>query len=351
MSTGHHTPETDFDVNDPQATQFDLVREGARRDGVEIVHYAPRFPVPGTEAERRIERRIASLLVLAGLAGLAFVVIYIAWPFHYQLGVNQGKWYTPLLGATLGVALFSIGAAVIIWGKRLMPEEIAVQDRHDGASPDDERKLTAATLLSAYEETGLRRRPLLKGALGLAAAPLGVAIGAPFIGSMIKDPGRELFKTGWGVGTHLVRHDGTKIRPSDMKPGAVETVFPGIPGGATNVHADSPTLLIHLREDDAKKAIAKARTGYENAHVGNFFAYSKICTHAGCPASLYEQQTNRLLCPCHQSQFDVLDACRPVFGPATRSLPQLAIALDADGYFVSQHDYTKAVGPAFWERP
>jgi ubiquinol-cytochrome c reductase iron-sulfur subunit len=131
------------------------------------------------------------------------------------------------------------------------------------------------------------------------------------------------------------------------------TVFPGIPGGATNQYADSPTLLIHLRADDAEAAHAASDDDKVNAGFmyGDYVAYSKICTHAGCPASLYEQQTNRLLCPCHQSQFDVTDACRPIFGPATRSLPQLAIALDDEGYFVAQHDYTLAVGPAFWERP
>jgi ubiquinol-cytochrome c reductase iron-sulfur subunit len=352
MTTGHHTsPDTEFDVNDESLSQFDLVREAARRDGVEIVHYAPRFPVRGTKAERRVERRIAALLALAGISGLAFLVIYSVWPFHYELGANQAKWFTPLLGISLGLALFGIGAGIIVWAKHLLPAEVAVQDRHDGASPEDERKLTAATLLSAYEETGIRRRPLLKGALAFGAAPLGIAVLAPFIGGMIKKPGNALFETGFGPGVHLVRHDGSKIRPADIKPGGIETVFPGIPGGATNQHADSPTLLIHLREDEAKKAIAHSRKGYENAHAGNFFAYSKICTHAGCPASLYEQQTNRLLCPCHQSQFDVLDGCRPVFGPATRSLPQLMITLDDDGYFVSQRDYTLAIGPAFWERP
>jgi ubiquinol-cytochrome c reductase iron-sulfur subunit len=353
MTTGHNTPhdESPVDVDDPALSQFDLVREGARRDGVEIVHYAPRFPVRDTPAERGIERRIAALFLLAGLASLAFLVIYSVWPFHYELGANQAKWFTPLLGITLGLAFFGVGAGIIVWQKRLMPEEVAVQDRHDGASPEDERKLTAATLLSAYEETGIRRRPLLKGTLGLGATGMGIAVAAPFIGGMIKKPGDALFHTGFGPGIHLVRQDGTKIRPADIKPGGIETVFPGIPGGATNAHADSPTLLIHLREPDAEVAIKNARKGYETAHAGNFFAYSKICTHAGCPASLFEQQTNRLLCPCHQSQFDVLDACRPVFGPATRSLPQLAIALDDEGYFVAQRDYTLAVGPAFWERP
>jgi ubiquinol-cytochrome c reductase iron-sulfur subunit len=353
MSSTHNEPHGAplVDVDDSDVSQFDLVREGARRDGVEIIHYAPRFPVRGTQAERRIERRIAALFAIAGLASLAFLVVYSVWPFHYELGANTAKWFTPLLGLSLGLAFFAVGAGIIVWSKRLLPEEVAVQDRHDGASPEDERKLTAATLLSAYEETGIRRRPLLKGALALGTAPLGIAVAAPFIGSMIKDPGNAMFETAWGAGIHLVRHDGTKIRPDDLKPGGIETVFPGVPGGATNQHADSPTLLIHLRETDAEQAIAKTRKGRETWHVGNFFAYSKICTHAGCPASLFEQQTNRLLCPCHQSQFNVLDACRPVFGPATRSLPQLPIALDDEGYFVAQSDYTQAIGPAFWERP
>jgi ubiquinol-cytochrome c reductase iron-sulfur subunit len=83
----------------------------------------------------------------------------------------------------------------------------------------------------------------------------------------------------------------------------------------------------------------------------NFVAYSKICTHAGCPASLYEQQTNRLLCPCHQSQFLITDNAKPIFGPATRRLPMLPITVDAEGYLVAKRDFGVAVGPAFWERP
>ena len=110
------------------------------------------------------------------------------------------------------------------------------------------------------------------------------------------------------------------------------TVFPGVPHGATNKYADSPTLLIHLRADDAQAARGPTpRTGNANAMWGNYVAYSKICTHAGCPASLYEQQTNRLLCPCHQSQFLITDNARPIFGPASRRLPQLPIEVDDGG--------------------
>jgi ubiquinol-cytochrome c reductase iron-sulfur subunit len=101
-----------------------------------------------------------------------------------------------------------------------------------------------------------------------------------------------------------------------------------------------------------------ARKGQESfgwpADAPEYLAFSKICTHAGCPASLYEQQTTRLLCPCHQSQFEVLHDAKPVFGPATRSLPKLPIDVEIgpDGrqYFVAKSDYHEAIGPAFWER-
>jgi ubiquinol-cytochrome c reductase iron-sulfur subunit len=366
MSDQHHP--TPVDVDDTSLSRFDLVREGARRDGIEIVHYEPRFPVPGTKAEKRIERGIALWLVLSGISALAFVVIYCIWNWEYVLGGTAYAFFTPLLGTTLGLSLLGIGAAVIIWAKRLLPEELSIQDRHDGASPDDERKLTGATMLSMVDETGIKRRPLLKGALvfglgGVTLAPL-----VPVIGAMIKDPhpkSEPLFHTGFKDGVRLVREDGTAIRPADISPGGIETVFPGIPHGATNKYADSPTLLVHLRPEDAVEAEEKAKNRdlfpthatdaekdeLKEANYFAFYAYSKICTHAGCPASLYEQQTHRLLCPCHQSQFDVLDSCRPVFGPATRPLPQLPIKVDDEGFFVAKSDYLEAVGPAFWERP
>jgi ubiquinol-cytochrome c reductase iron-sulfur subunit len=353
-SAGRHgVEESEFDVDDPRHSQFDLVREGARRDGVEIAHYQPRFAVSGTKREKRVERLIAFLLVITGLSALAFIVIYGWWPWHYKQGAGADKLYTPLLGLTMGVALAALGMAIIVWVKKLMPEEVAVQDRHDNNPPLDERALTAATIMNMVDETGIKRRPLLKGALALGAAPLGVMAIMP-LGALIKDPhpkGKKspLYTTGFSKGVRLVRKDGTPVRVGEVSAGGLETVFPGIPEGTTLKYADSPTLLIHLREEDA--ADFKPRPGFEHAHYGNYFAYSKICTHAGCPASLFEQQTNRLLCPCHQSQFDVKDSCRPVFGPATRRLPQLPITVDDEGYFVARSDYTAPIGPAFWERP
>jgi ubiquinol-cytochrome c reductase iron-sulfur subunit len=352
MSAGHHND--DIDLDDPGLTRFDLVREGARRDGVEIVHYVPRFPVPGSRREKRIVRTISGLFLLAGLAALGFLVSYIAWPFHYKSGFNVNKWYTPMLGITLGLTLVFLAIGMIAWGKKLLPEEIAVQDRHDQVPDNTERRLTGATMLNMADELGIARRPLLRRAALFGLLPVGGVAAAPLIGGMLVDPHHPdiLMHTAWGKGIRLVRDDLTPIRPEDISVGGQMTVFPGVPGGNTNDHADSPTLLIHLRDEDASKLRSAAEKVPENANsmYGNLVAYSKICTHAGCPASLFEQQTNILLCPCHQSQFDITNNARPIFGPATRRLPMLPITVDDEGFLVAKSDYQQPVGPGFWER-
>jgi ubiquinol-cytochrome c reductase iron-sulfur subunit len=359
-------PDSDFDVDDETLTRFDLVREGARRDGVEIVHYAPRFPVRGTKLEKRVERAIALQLALSGLLGIGFFVVFAFWPQRYEPGNVLSKYYTPLLGLCLGGALFLLGLAIITWAKKLLPSEISVQVRHDGSPPHDEQKLTGATILNMVDETGIKRRPLLKAALLLPGVGLGLAAGTAIVGPLLKDPNHPpiLLKTGWdpannnGQPIRLVREDGTPIRPEDVSAGGQMTVFPGIPGGATNQYADSPTLLIHLYEADAATLRASIATSFAtnnespvvNGMWGNLVAYSKICTHAGCPASLYERQDNRLLCPCHQSQFAITDQAKPVFGPATRKLPMLPLDVQ-DGFLVAKSDFLEPVGPAYWERP
>jgi ubiquinol-cytochrome c reductase iron-sulfur subunit len=379
MST--QTQTDDFNVDDPELTRFDLVREGARRDGVEIVHYAPRFPVPGTVRERRTVRAIGFMFTLAGLLGLAFVVAYIWWPWSYETGLNIHKLYTPILGVTMGLSLAFIGIGMITWGKKLLPDEISVQERHEHID-QAERKITGETMLNMVDELGVKRRPLLGMAALAGMAPLGLVLGAPWIGGLIKQPhpkGDDPYTTtAWnpnlngelhgGAGTlvAVTRDDGTKIRPEDISVGGQMTVFPGLVDpvsgefvGSSNDYATSPTLLIHLRDKDADELRSNLKNVKVNQHGvngtpnvwGNYVAYSKICTHAGCPASLYEQQTNRLLCPCHQSQFNIVDNARPIFGPATRRLPMLPLTVGDDGYFYAAGDYQVPVGPGFWERP
>jgi ubiquinol-cytochrome c reductase iron-sulfur subunit len=359
--------EGPIDFDDPKASKFEKVREVARRDGVEIVHYEPQFPPKGSKVEKRLTRTVAGLFLLTGLFSTIFLVVYIWWPWRYETGNGLDKIYTPILGVTLGLALVCMAVGILAWGKKLLPREVSIQDRHDGGGPEAEQRATGATLSYMVDELGVKRRPLLGISLAAGLAPVAAVIAAPIIGGLIKDPhtNNQMFTTGWapveeGGGQRLIRlthEDGTPIRPADVSVGGQITVFPGIPEGATNKHADSPTLLIHLRADDAAKARANAARNVDDEAnqpdymYGNYIAYSKICTHAGCPASLYEQQTNRLLCPCHQSQFLITDNARPIFGPASRPLPQLPLGVDEEGYFVAKSDYKATVGPDFWERP
>ncbi|MEU1397289.1 Rieske 2Fe-2S domain-containing protein [Micromonospora zamorensis] len=358
--TEHPTPQgrEPLDVNDPKLTRFDIVREGARRDDIEIVHYEPQV-LPGTKAERRLTRVVAGFFLLTGLAATAFMVIYIAWPWQYEPGRGGDKFYTPLLGFTLGIALLAVGFGILTWGKKLLPKEVSIQDRHEGQVDSEGRTITGQTMLYMADELGVKRRPLLGISLLAGLAPVGAVIAAPLVGGLISQPHKnnQMFTTGFataegGERIRLVREDGRPVRPADISAGGQLTVFPGIEHGVSNRHADSPTLLIHLRDSDAQESRrANEKIGHGDYMWGNYAAYSKICTHAGCPASLYEQQTNRLLCPCHQSQFLITDNARPIFGPASRRLPQLPIEVDSDGFFVAKSDYTETVGPDFWERP
>ncbi|WFE41536.1 Rieske 2Fe-2S domain-containing protein [Micromonospora sp. WMMD998] len=358
--TEHQAPQgrEPVDVNDPRLSRFDVVLEGARRDDIEIVHYEEQV-VPGSRAERRLTRTVALMFLLTGVAATAFLVIYIWWPWQWEAGRGGDKLYTPLLGLTLGLALLGIGFGILTWGKKLLPKEVSIQDRHDQADNPEDRKITGETMLYLADELGVKRRPLLGISLLAGLAPVGAVAAAPLIGGLIEQPHKnnQMFTTGFapaegGAKIRLIREDGRPIRPADVSVGGQLTVFPGIEGGVSNKHADSPTLLIHLREDDAQKSrTANERKGRGDFMWGNFVAYSKICTHAGCPASLYEQQTNRLLCPCHQSQFLITDNAKPIFGPANRPLPQLPIEVDEEGFFVARSDYTETIGPDFWERP
>ena len=110
----------------------------------------------------------------------------------------------------------------------------------------------------------------------------------------------------------------------------------------------NPVMLIRIKPEDMHRVVY--RKGQETFNFGELFAYTKVCSHLGCPSSLYEQQTYRILCPCHQSQFDALHFAKPIFGPAARALAQLPITIDKDGYLVANGDFIEPVGPAFWER-
>ncbi|MCW2527786.1 MAG: Rieske (2Fe-2S) protein [Pseudonocardiales bacterium] len=333
----------------------------AEENGVAIVHRRERYPIAGTRAERRAERTIALIFLLGFATAVAFIVVFCgAVPFEWKLpgtGSQDFKYFTPLLGALLGLSLACIGIGVVLWAKWLLPEEESVQDRHDGPGPVEDQLLMSATLVTGFNDLGVARRSMLKSTVGLAGGALAAVPLVALVGAMIKKPnrgvGQSLFHTWYGLqiaqypnGVPIIKSDGTRIGPADLDAGGIETVFP-----VNHVReGDSPTLLIRLHPGQT----VKARKNQSGFGWGDYVAFSKICTHAGCPASLYEQQTGRLLCPCHQSQFNVLEDAKPVFGPATRSLPKLPLGIEVVGgkqYFVAKGDFPEAIGPAFWERP
>jgi ubiquinol-cytochrome c reductase iron-sulfur subunit len=129
------------------------------------------------------------------------------------------------------------------------------------------------------------------------------------------------------------------------------SVFHVIPEGLNDSEhpleekAKAAVLLIRLDPD-----LVEDRPDREGWDFDGIYAYSKICTHVGCPVALYEQQTHHLLCPCHQSTFDVTQYCKVIFGPANRPLPQLPITVDDEGYLIAQSDFHEPPGPSFWER-
>jgi ubiquinol-cytochrome c reductase iron-sulfur subunit len=248
-----------------------------------------------------------------------------------------------MLGALFGAAMISVGIGLVLYVKKLLPHETAVQDKHDGSHFD--RVTTGATLMSGLDNSGLPRRKMLGRTMGLLGLAFGAMLIAP-LGGFIKNPnkGNPLGTTPWGNGIRMVRDDGTPIRPGDQVPGSMATVFPAVPGG--DRAPDAAVLLIRLRPE--QMAVKKSLPGEQDFGYADFVAYSKICTHAGCPVSLYEQETSKLLCPCHQSQFLVTDGAKPVFGPATRPLPQLPITVDDEGYFIARNDFPAPVGPSFW---
>jgi ubiquinol-cytochrome c reductase iron-sulfur subunit len=372
--TTHSPPPSELVGKDPsEMTTEELARLGMQLDDVEIVHRVDRWPVKGTRAERRTERRVAAWFAMAGLSGLAFVAVFLFWPWQYEAPESNQHGiyllYTPLLGLTLGLSIFAVGIGVIAYAKRLLPEETAVQQRHDGPSSDLNRRTFTAEVVDAARSSELGRRKLITRTAGLGAGAMGLGVGVLALGGLVKNPWAggdkaALWTTGWapttpGEKVYLRRdtgdpHDVVLMRPEDLAAGSMETVFPFREFERDDEEAllkalrrsDNPVMLIRLRPGTP----TVQRKGFENFNYGDYWAYSKICTHLGCPTSLYEQRTNRILCPCHQSQFDATYYARPIFGPAARALPQLHIDVDEEGYFVARGDFGEAVGPGFWER-
>ncbi len=281
---------------------------------------------------RRVEAIIA-LFFLIGIGGVA------AFGGAYVVGAG-----TQVYGAALGVGLFALGFGLTAWGKYLMPKGPFVEERHTLLSSARDRQAMAAALV---ERTGIvvKRRKVLGGLLVGGLGIFGVVAAFPLIRSLGPRPRGSLFTTNWKKGTLLVDLNGKPVHRDDMEVGGILTVFPKGKQATTTAQAVDQTVLIRVQT--TKLVTMPGRADWA---PDGYVAYSKVCTHLGCPVGLYEQELELLVCPCHQSMFDVRDGAFPQFGPAPRPLPQLPIYFDSQGFLRSRRGYDQPIGPGFWER-
>jgi ubiquinol-cytochrome c reductase iron-sulfur subunit len=280
---------------------------------------------------RSMARAETTAAVLFGCSTVAAIVLAVV---YWRGGQPQ------LEGVCLAVVTGGIGAGIVVWAKGAMPDDVVTEERGRLASSDED--VAAFTADFQAGAGGIGRRRILVAMAGAAAAALGAALLFP-IRSLGPRPGRDLKRTPYqGGGMRVVTEDGVPVRADDLPLDGVITVWPE---GHTDA-ADAPTLLIRTRPDQE----FRPRQGREDWTVEGVVAYSKLCTHVGCPVGLYQAASGLLLCPCHQSTFNVLDGARPVFGPAARSLPQLPLGQDKDGFLVARGDFDSPVGPGFWDR-
>ena len=319
--------------------------------------HIPRLTDIDEDAANRTTRLVAGMFGLVPILAVAFVVIYFAVPktAYIDFGPLHANAQHVGMGLTLGVALLLIGVAAVQWARQLMYDGEMVDYRHPSASGEEDRAGIVATLEQGIEESQITRRKVLGrsmvGALAVLGLPAIVLLAdlGPWPTKKVREETIE--STIWAEGIRLV-HDITyaPIKAEQMQIGQLVNAQPenlqDLHGVEFQVEKAKASIII-VRMDPNTIKIPDSRRDWQ---VGGILCYSKICTHVGCPISLWEQQTHHLLCPCHQSTFDLGDSGVVVFGPAARALPQLPITTDAEGYLVARSGFSVPVGPSFFER-
>jgi ubiquinol-cytochrome c reductase iron-sulfur subunit len=280
----------------------------------------------------RAEAIIAAILVVGILMTAGFGAAYVD---------NWNPW---AIGATMGGGLFLLGFGLTAWGKYLMPQGPFVEERHVLASSPEERGAMAAALVERSAVV-VKRRKLLGGLFALGASIFGIVAVFPLLRSLGPQPGDSLDVTDWRKGMLLVDSNGRSVNQGTLVVGGIMTVYPHGLQNSTYSQSIDQTVLIRVQDSDLVTA-----PGRETWAPAGYVAYSKVCTHLGCPVGLYEQQLELLVCPCHQSMFNVRNGAVPIFGPAPRPLPQLPLYFAADGTLRAQAGYDQAPGPGFYER-
>jgi len=289
---------------------------------------------------------VAAVAMLIGFLG------FVGFGAAYWVAANT-QWEA----VTLGVGLLGLGFGVTAWGKYLMPQGPFVEERHEFHSTEEEREAMTAAVVQRGGMV-VQRRKLLGGLFALGSTVMAIVLLFPLLRSLGPKPAKSeasngntsesLFATNWKQGSRLVTISGRQVTVDDLDAGGVLTVFPrGFAGSSPD-----QVILIRLAVlGPLDPPYPIAPPGHTDWGVQGYVAYSKLCTHLGCPVGLYQEQTQQLVCPCHQSIFNVNAGALPEFGPAPRPLPMLPLTVDSAGYLTANGSLNQAPGPGFWERP
>jgi ubiquinol-cytochrome c reductase iron-sulfur subunit len=343
-----NTPQGELEVRDPAATP---VPDPGPEEHTE------RYTDADERAGRGAYRQIVAMLGMVPVLVIAFVVVYFAVPISAEFALFGTTWKAQhvLLGSTVGLAVLLIGTALVQWARLVMSDVEQSEERHPPATSPQARAELAVQAKTGVEESGIKRRALigsgLAGGLGLLVVPALLSLGdlGPWPTNEVR--AKTIEKTIWAQGIRLVNDvNFLPLKASELVVGQLVNAEPEnlqkLSGSERQV-AKAKAAIIVVRMDPNSIRIPDSRKDWQ---VDGILCYSKICTHVGCPISLWEQQSHHLLCPCHQSTFDLGNSGVVVFGPAARSLPQLPITTDAEGYLVARSDFTVPVGPSFFER-
>lgn len=319
-----------------------------------LAEHQPRPQDVDPVQERRTERQISAMFLVATVLGFLFCVAYFA------VGDDQTfLGWSALnfsLGATLGGALLLIGVGIIQWAKKLMADHELVELRHPAQSSAEDREEVLGIVNAGLAESGVGRRPMIRnslfGAIGMLALPSVV---------LLRDLGplpHSQDETVWKKGMRVVNDvSGLPMKPEQLEVGQLVNAqpaafFPAAGEEEAPIHGSellaakgkAAVIVVRMRPEDIRASQGRANWG-----IDGILCYSKICTHVGCPISLWEQQTHHVLCPCHQSTFDLADNGKVIFGPAHRPLPQLPLGIDAEGYIIAMSDFPEIVAPSYPE--
>ncbi|MER7999264.1 Rieske 2Fe-2S domain-containing protein [Streptomyces sp. NPDC095613] len=313
--------------------------------------HKPRIQDIDERAAKRSERVVAFLFVLSMLATVAFIASFVAFPvdksvFIWPIGHISILHFS--LGVTLGLALFCIGAGAVHWARTLMSDVETADDRHPIEAAPEVKAKVLEDFAQGAAESGFGRRKLIRNTMfgALALVPLSGVVLLRDLGPL---PEKKLRTTLWAKGKQLINMNTHQpLRPEDVAVGSLTFAMPeGLSEHDEDFQkeiAKAALMIVRIQPNEIKDP-----RELDWSHQG-IVAFSKICTHVGCPISLYEQQTHHVLCPCHQSTFDLSDGARVIFGPAGHALPQLRIGVNAEGNLEALGDFDEPVGPAFWER-